>query len=214
MKHSAQKPVNFEYHFMKQFLLFFIFAASFSGFAFVQQTDSWTAEELCAANTAKNITYMDSTERDIIMYCNLARMYPAKFSKLEVQNYIGSIEQPEQYKNSSNKRSLMTDLSHGKPTTALQPDSALEQMAGCFQLELAASGNTGHDRKHCTEDYMAENCSFGKSMAKDIVLQLLIDDGVASLGHRKNILNPVYTKLGVAFGDHKKYRKCCVMDFR
>ncbi len=199
---------------MKQLAAFFIVAIALTSFAFTQETSAWTAEELDAANTAQNSTFLDSTERDIILYCNLARMYPAKFSKLEVQNYIGTLEQPEQYKNSSNKRSLMNDLTHGKATTALQPDSALTLMAECFQLELAASGNTGHDRRKCTEDYLAENCSFGKYRAKDIVLQLLIDEGIASLGHRKNILNPNYSKLGVAFGEHKKYKKCCVMDLR
>ena len=106
------------------------------------------------------------------------------------------------------------DLKNSKPATALLPDSLLTDMATCFQLELAASGNTGHDRKKCTEDYLAENCSFGKAGAKDIVLQLLIGEGVASLGHRKNILNPAYSKLGVAYGVHKKYRQCAVMDFR
>lgn len=199
---------------MKPLFAFLLFISSTLLLSFTQQTEAWTSQELSAASTARNSTCLDSTERDLIMYCNLARMYPAKFSKLEVQNYVGSIEQPEQYRNSANKRSLVNDLSHGKPVTALQPDSALTLMAECFQLELAASGNTGHDRKKCSEDYVAENCSFGKSTAKDIVLQLLIDEGVASLGHRKNILNAEYTRLGVAFGDHKKYRKCAVMDFR
>lgn len=183
-------------------------------FGFSPQTESWTAEEIKAANTAAGCTYMDSTERDLVKYCNLARMYPKKFAKLEVQNYTGSIEQPEQYKNSANKRSLILDLNASRAGSALNPDSVLTAMATCFQLELAASGKTGHDRKNCTEDYLAENCSFGKSTAKDIMLQLLIDEGVASLGHRKNILNASYTKLGVAFGEHKKYRQCTVMDFR
>jgi uncharacterized protein YkwD len=178
------------------------------------QAQVWTAEELAAANTAKNARYLDSTEQAIVMYCNLARMYPKKFSAIEVSNYVGTIEQPDQYRNSQNRRSLMADLQHMTPVAALQPDSLLTEMATCFQLELAASGNTGHKRIRCTEDYLAENCSFGKYRAKDIVLQLLIDEGVASLGHRKNILNAGYSALGVAFGDHKKYRKCTVMDFR
>jgi len=178
------------------------------------QTQSWTAAELDAANTAKNVTYLDSTEKEIVKYTNLARLYPAKFKTIEVQNYIGTIEQPEQYKNSENKRSLMRELAQMKPVAALLPDSLLTEMANCFQAELAVSGNTGHDRKKCTEDYSAENCSFGKYRGKDIVLQLLIDEGVASLGHRKNCLNASYTKLGVSFGDHKKYRKCAVMDFQ
>jgi uncharacterized protein YkwD len=183
-------------------------------FSFIQQTESWTPEELAAANTAANATYLDSTERDIIKYCNLARLYPKKFARLEVQNYNGSVEQPEQYSNSQNKRSLILDLNASKACGAYAPDSSLTKMAECFQRELAASGKTGHDRRNCTEDYLAENCSFGKSTAKDIVLQLLIDEGIASLGHRKNILNEKYTLLGVAFGEHKKYRHCCVMDFR
>jgi uncharacterized protein YkwD len=181
---------------------------------FTQQTETWTAEEIAAANTARNCTFMDSTERDIVKYCNLARLYPKKFARLEVQNYIGSVEQPDQYRNSENKRSLILDLNASRACGAYLPDSSLTRMAECFQLELEASGKTGHDRKNCPEDYLAENCSFGKSTAKDIVLQLLIDEGIASLGHRKNILNEKYTLLGVAFGGHKKYRNCCVMDFR
>lgn len=183
-------------------------------FSFIPQTERWTPEEIAAANTAANCTYLDSTERDVIKYCNLARLYPKKFARLEVQTYNGSVEQPEQYKNSDNKRSLITDLNASKSRGAYAPDSALTVMAECFQSELALSGKTGHDRKNCEEDYLAENCSFGKSTAKDIVLQLLIDEGIASLGHRKNILNEKYTRLGVAFGTHKKYRNCCVMDFR
>jgi uncharacterized protein YkwD len=185
----------------------------FLSFGFIQQTESWSAEEIVAANTAANCNYMDSLERDVVKYCNLARLYPKKFARLEVQNYNGSVEQPEQYKNSDNKRSLILDLNASKGCGAYAPDSLLTQMAECFQLELAASGKTGHDRKKCTEDYLAENCSFGKSTAKDIVMQLLIDEGIASLGHRKNILNEKYTLIGVAFGEHKKYRNCCVMDF-
>lgn len=198
---------------MRNPILFLVLLASIGCFGFVPQTETWTAEELKTANTAINSTFMDSTEREIVKYCNLARLYPKKFARLEVQNYIGSVEQPEQYKNSENRRSLIRDLNASKAAGALQPDSALTVMADCFQQELAASGKTGHDRKNCTEDYMAENCSFGKSTAKDVVLQLLIDEGVASLGHRKNILNEKYSKLGVAFGEHKKYRNCAVMDF-
>ena len=37
---------------------------------------------------------------------------------------------------------------------------------------------------------LAENMDFGSSDPMEIVVNLLIDDGVASKGHRKNILSP------------------------
>jgi uncharacterized protein YkwD len=42
---------------------------------------------------------------------------------------------------------------------------------------------------------------------------LLIDDGVSSRGHRKNLLNGAYHKIGVATGTHPEYGHLCVMDF-
>lgn len=182
--------------------------------AFLPQAPGWSPEERAAANTAKNVAYLDTVEKEIIMYSNLARLYPKKFSEIEVANYWGTKESPNQYRNSENRKSLIRDLETMKPVGTLQPDSLLTDMANCFQQELNKTGNTGHDRKVCKEDYMAENCSFGKFTAKDIVMQLLIDEGIISLGHRKNILNAEYTKLGVAFGEHKVYRKCAVMDFK
>ena len=47
----------------------------------------------------------------------------------------------------------------------------------------------------------------------DSVNQLLIDEGVSNLGHRKNILNPKYTKIGVGVDFHPKYEKVIVIDY-
>lgn len=184
------------------------------GFRVYPKNESWTSAELDAANTASNVTYLDSLEKDVVMYTNLARLYPKRFKVIEVQNYFGAIEHPGQYKNSSNRKSLMRELDNAQPVAALLPDSMLTLTADCFSNELGKSGGTGHDRKKCKEDYLGENCSFGKIRAKDIVMQLLIDEGVSSLGHRKNCLNAWYTLLGVSFGDHSKYKKCAVMDFK
>ena len=59
---------------------------------------------------------------------------------------------------------------------------------------------------------IGENISFGKDTGRDIILQLIVDDGVPGRGHRTNCFNPDFNVVGVATGTHKVYNFCCVMD--
>lgn len=56
---------------------------------------------------------------------------------------------------------------------------------------------------------ISENMSFGPADARDIVSELLIDDGVKDRGHRKNLLNPDIHVLGVNCGTHATYGVMC-----
>jgi len=63
------------------------------------------------------------------------------------------------------------------------------------------------------EKSVGENIAFGSDKARNIVLSLIIDDGVSSRGHRKNMFNPNSRAIGVACGPHPAYRTVCVMTF-
>jgi hypothetical protein len=43
---------------------------------------------------------------------------------------------------------------------------------------------------------------------------LMVDNNIPGHGHRKIILTPYYTKIGIKNGSHKTYSFCSVIDFQ
>lgn len=62
-------------------------------------------------------------------------------------------------------------------------------------------------------DGIGENINFGRYTPREIVIGFLIDDGVKSRGHRKNILKPAFSFIGTASGTHAKHGVMTVVDF-
>jgi uncharacterized protein YkwD len=61
---------------------------------------------------------------------------------------------------------------------------------------------------------IGENLAFGQfgpDDARDVVMSLLIDDGVPSRGHRGTILNGEFRSVGVACGEHAGYGTMCAI---
>ena len=56
-----------------------------------------------------------------------------------------------------------------------------------------------------------ESISYGQHEPIDVILQLAIDDGVSTRGHRNNLFNAAFVKAGVFSGDHKAYGKSTVI---
>mmetsp|Transcript_111782 Transcript_111782/g.193779 ORF Transcript_111782/g.193779 Transcript_111782/m.193779 type:complete len:435 (-) Transcript_111782:45-1349(-) len=56
---------------------------------------------------------------------------------------------------------------------------------------------------------------FGRAgtTARQIIEDLIIDDGVASRGHRLGVYDPAYQVAGVRIGPHKTFGMCCVINF-
>ena len=121
---------------------------------------------------------------------------------------------------------LLTFLQGAKAVPALDRVSpGMCAAARDHAVDLGKSGGTGHDGSDGSSPFdrlnrhgewlsaAAENIALGDGTARDRVVQLLIDDGVASRGHRLNIFNPAFRVLGVADGPHPEYGSLQVQTF-
>ena len=107
---------------------------------------------------------------------------------------------------------------------ALRPDAILARAAADHVADQGASGGFGHygaDGRDFTvriarrggQPYGGENISYGYETAREVVLQLLVDDNVRDRGHRVNLFREGFVRAGTACGRHARYDYMCVIDF-
>ncbi|OMJ79136.1 hypothetical protein SteCoe_20883 [Stentor coeruleus] len=69
------------------------------------------------------------------------------------------------------------------------------------------------------EDYgkwsgnVIEALDYGSVSGAEVVLSLLIDDGLTTRPHRKALLNPMFTKIGVGAAPHTEFKTCACVIF-
>ncbi len=173
----------------------------------------WTDSMYKTANTAASASFLSSEEKKVIAILNLARMNPELFANTVVSNY----DSPPGYKTvrgSDFYKGLIEDLLDTDPLPLIYPSKKSYDIALCHAITSGKAGYTGHKRqsKSCPKFINAECCSYGFSDAFNIVMQLLIDDGIENLGHRDICLGN-YTRVGVSIQNHKSFRYNCVLDF-
>ncbi|QEM69230.1 CAP domain-containing protein [Geobacter sp. FeAm09] len=111
------------------------------------------------------------------------------------------------------------------PLPPLTWSDGLVAAAAELAEEQGRSDATGHaglgsygmrqriDRHGIWDRQIAENIGYGPTAARDMVMQLIIDDGVPDRGHRTNTFSTVFRTAGVACGPHQIFGSMCVIDF-
>jgi len=178
--------------------------------------------------------YLSLLEKAVVNEMNLARSSPKEYLSLLEQFrkvYDGKLlKLPGQTpiltkEGTSAVAEAIRSLHSRTPVSPLSPSKGMSLGAKDHIRDLRTSGASQHkgsdgsqawervNRYGTWQKIIGENISFGHNKARNIVMVLLIDDGVPNRGHRKNILNPDFRVVGVACGDHPTYRTICVITF-
>jgi uncharacterized protein YkwD len=196
------------------------------------KSPQWTKETV---DTTAGVEYLTDNERQVIIEINMARTDPAEYARsflVPLRSYYRDtlLQYPGEiailtHEGIGALDECIRELHVTKPLSSLSPMRGLTLAARDQARDQAITGATGHtgsdrstpiDRinRYGQWDISAgENIDYGNGDARRIVTSQLIDDGVASRGHRMNLLSRSFKFVGVSVGAHDVYRHMCVMDF-
>ena len=190
--------------------------------------DKW---DIAMLDTARNADYLSTVEKDVILEMNKARTNPSLYAELyitpRIKKFDGKVYNGTLMTNEGVAvvNECISYMKKAKALPVLNPEKGLSLAArqhSSTQGETNQTGHTGVDgstpftriEKYGTYKTAGENISYGAMSGRDIVVQLLIDDGVSSRGHRKNIMNKDFSSSGVGFTKkHKTYGSVCVITY-
>ena len=173
------------------------------------------------------------TATSLLREMNIARQNPALYASYveEMQSHFDGqhliLPGGTRLRTKEGSRALdeaIRFLKHSRPQAPLSLSAGMCRAAAdhCADQAGGRRGHDGSDRSNpgsrisrygqWTRGW-AENIAYGKTNARDIILALIIDDGLPARKHRKNIFNPKWNVAGAAFGPHATYRTVCSMEF-
>jgi len=132
---------------------------------------------------------------------------------LRTQEGVSAVNEAIQFLKSASPQSPLT-ASMGMSKAAA--DHVNDQGPGANLGHTGTDGSQPWDRLNRYGEWqqvVGENISYGPSTGEDVVVGLIVDDGVPSRGHRDNIFKPEFRVTGVACGDHAQYRIMCVITY-
>jgi len=178
--------------------------------------------------------YLSVFEKEVLAEHNLARTDPKKYAAYVeewLQYYDGTMRHlPHRpyIRTIEGKRAVaeaVEFLEAQEPLPPLRPARGLSRAARDHVADSGPKGWMGHVGSDESEPgdrvsrygrwytRVGENIAYGGSEARELVIRLIIDDGIPDRGHRQNIFNPEFQLAGVAFGPHADYGTMCVITY-
>lgn len=172
--------------------------------------------------------------QSVLFELNSCRSNPSKYSvKLAntLKYYKGKIFEKPGYpayqteEGPENVQSCIKYLKSVRPAQPLMWSEALAKAAQAHVDDIGPKGLTGHDSSDGSDaaariekfgqwaGQLGENIDYGNCEGEDILVSLLIDDGVLARGQRLNIMKREHIYTGVGFGYHSEYDYICVIIF-
>lgn len=209
-------------------------------FAFPQAIDSQTKKtkpdpkEKPPAQIVGPVLQLSEREVAIINEMNLARANPASYAKnLELYRsyYRGKeIHFPDGRKLLTNEGQSAVDeaIAFLKSTKTMSPFEVRDGMIRAAKdhlKDMITTGKSGHRGSDGSlpEDRIGKYGSWSGSIGEDIVyhsrgardsvIGLIVDDGTANRGHRKNIFKTDYQVIGIALAEPNASGTLCVITF-
>ena len=182
---------------------------------------------------SKNIDY-EEIEKEIIKKHNELRSNPQSFIpklKESLNHFREKIyhkpgEDPIQtYEGPEAIEEAIDFLQNQKPVCKLNYNEHISLACKDHVHDIGVKGLTTHEgsdgknisdriEKYCEWDgALAENLDFGFKNAENIILNLLIDDGVKERNQRYNLFHPSFKYIGVGVGSHRDYGICVVIGY-
>jgi len=196
-----------------------------------QTEELWPSE----LHTAINTVYLNELEKNVILELNKVRSNPKKFAeeyleelRLAFNGKLYTYPGQDPVKSQEGIAPLLEcikALNASKPMQILLPEKGLSKACEDLTADQKKNGGIGHITRNGStpqkrmELYgewnicLAEDITYGSFEARQIVIALLIDDGVKERAHRKNILNPCFRFVGVSFSEHPAYQTICAIDY-
>ena len=172
-------------------------------------------------------------ERQVVLEMSKVRLQPREYAhwlRTQTKYFAGRLwNLPERVpiktqEGAAALEELIAVLEHSPSLGPLRWSEGLSLAARQWVLEQGPTGRIGHTgpggstlqsralQQGLHQSLLGEVINYGRETPRWTVVQLLIDDGVPSRGHRNAILNPDFHVAGAAIGPHAAYEEMTVVD--